>query len=351
MLYNAVLGIALKEFFQRFFILVSIGLYIFKLIDLSMLIYLYACSVSIKTIILLFYLLLKGEIHLKPQLGFISKDLKKEIIHVSLYSILAGLGSTIVFQIDKIIVNQMLDLSNLGVYTIAFYFGTLVVIPSRILLRISGTVIAEAWKRDDLEQIKDVYYKSCLNQFIIGGVLFLGIWVNIENILAILGNDYTEARWVIFFIGLSYLIEMATGANGLVIAYSKYYKVNLLFVIILIAFVIINNLLFVPIYGITGAAMAIAFSFLLNNLLHFLFLFKKYKLQPFNYKFILMLLISCLSYFFASLLPQLPLIWDILIRSIILTFLLGIMIYVFKISIDINKLIDGIFSRFQSIYK
>lgn len=346
MLYDAVLGIVLKEFIQRLLLLLTLLLYIFKLIDLNLLILLYAGSVSFKTIIILIYLIAKGEINIKPQLKFLSKDLKKEIINVSLYSILASLGTSIIFQIDKIIINQMTDLSNLGVYTIAFYFGTLVVIPSRSLLKISGTIIADAWKNNDLNKISEVYDKSCLNQFIIGGFLFLGIWVNIDNILVILGDDYSEAKWVIFFIGLSYLIDMATGVNGYIIAYSKYYRVALLFIIILIVFVIINNLVLIPIYGITGAAMAIAFSFLLNNILGFLFLFKKYKLQPFNYKFILIIAISGVSYFIAFLLPQLTLFWDIVCRSTVLTIIFGLLVYKLRISEDVNKIVKTIVSRF-----
>ena len=152
------------------------------------------------------FLASKGEIHVRHELSFITKDLRKEMIDVALFSILGGLGSMIVFNIDKIVVNQMLDLSNTGVYTIAFYFGTLVIIPSRPLLKISGTLIADAWKENDLAKIKDIYYKSCINQFIIGGFLFLGIWANIDNILTILGAGLRAIKmgdlfyWIWIFI-------------------------------------------------------------------------------------------------------------------------------------------------------
>ncbi len=145
------------------------------------------------------------------------------MISVAIFSILAGIGGNIVFSFDKIIVNQMLGLSATGVYTIAFFFGTLVVIPSRPLLKISGTLIADAWKRNDVSYITDIYKRSCINQFIIAAFLFGGIWVNIDNILIILGPEYASGKWVIFFIGLGYLIDMATGVNGLIIGYSKYY--------------------------------------------------------------------------------------------------------------------------------
>ena len=115
------------------------------------------------------------------------------MISVATFSILTGLGGSIVFNIDKILINQILGLSDTGVYTIAFFFSTLIIIPSRPLLRIAGTLIADAFKRDDIAYIDDIYRRSCINQFIIGTFLFGGIWINIDNILIILGPvSYTH---------------------------------------------------------------------------------------------------------------------------------------------------------------
>jgi O-antigen/teichoic acid export membrane protein len=273
-LYNAVFGTFLQEFLQRFLILGVTLLFVFKIINLEQLVIGYAIAVSVKALIILFFLIKQKAIHFRfPEKTIANKEMRREIINVALFSLVGGLGSMIVFKLDKIIINQMIDLSNTGVYTIAFYFGSLVILPSRPLLKISGTLIADAWKRNDLKTIKDIYYKSCLNQLIIGGFLFLGIWANIDNILIILGDDYSGATWVIFFIGLGYLFDMSTGANAHVIAYSKYYRVNLLFIIILIILVVLLMYVMIPLWGIVGAAVAITISLMLNNLLRYLFLY------------------------------------------------------------------------------
>ena len=164
-------------------------------------------------------------------------------------------------------------------------------------MKISGTLVADAWKSNDIFKIKDIYYKSCLNQLIIGGFIFLGIWANIDNILIILGEDYIQSKWVIFFIGFGYLIDMSTGVNGLVISYSKYYRISLVFIGILIINVLLLMYLLIPFWGITGAAIAIASSLFFNNLMRYLFLLKKYHLQPFNYKFLLIVLFFSVLYF------------------------------------------------------
>jgi O-antigen/teichoic acid export membrane protein len=334
LLYDAVTGTFLQEFAQRILLFSVVLLYALGLLSLQQLIWSFAMVLSLKAVFIFIFLQNKGEISFRPKLDFLSPKLKKEMWDVAIYSILASLGSILVFNIDKIFINQMLDLSNTGVYTIAFYFGTLVVIPSRPLLKISGTLIADAWKKDDLKLIKNIYYKSCINQFIIGGFLFLGIWANIDNILTILGPDYLESKWVIFFIGLGYLFDMLTGANAQVIGYSRYYRVALVFMIILILTVLSLLYFLIPIWGITGAAIAIAIALLLNNLMRYLFLYKRYNMQPFNYKFLITAVFYTGIYFIITLIPQQPLILDILIRGGIITIATIFFLLLIPVSVD-----------------
>ncbi len=344
-LYDAVLGAFLQEFLQRVLILLATLLFIFNILDLHQLVLAYASVVCLKGLIMFTYLLIRGEVSFKPRIDFIDKNLRKEIISVAFFSILTGLGGSIVFNIDKIIINQLLGLGQTGVYTIAFFFGTLVVIPSRPLLRISGTLIADAFKRDDIKYIDNIYRKSCLNQFIIAAFLFGGIWINIDNILQILGPDYANGKWVIFFIGLAYLFDMATGANGQIISFSKHYRVALYFILILIVLVVATMYLFIPIYGITGGALAIALSIFLNNIMRFIFLKVKYNMQPFTFKFVIIAIIFLAAYFISSLIPQLSLILDILIRGAVFTILVFLGIYFSKVSEDVNSIVNTIFEK------
>ncbi|MFV0377199.1 MAG: lipopolysaccharide biosynthesis protein [Mangrovibacterium sp.] len=319
LLYDAVPGIFLQEFFQRALLFIAVVLFALGWINLPQLILAFTLALCMKAIVLFLLLAGRGELRLTIDRTFLTSALRKEILDVALFSIVTGLGSMVVFNIDKIVVNQMLDLSNTGVYTIAFYFGSLVVIPSRPLLKIAGTLIADAWSRNDIQTVKEIYYKSCINQFVIGGFLFLGVWANIDNILFILGDDYSESKWVIFFIGLGYLFDMLTGANALVIGYSKYYRVALVFILILIAIVITLLYMLIPIWGITGAAIAIAVALMLNNFMRFLFLFKKFRFQPFSVNFLVVAVFYLSLFFILKTIPQLKTFLDIVVRGSLIT--------------------------------
>jgi O-antigen/teichoic acid export membrane protein len=337
-LYDAVTGTFLQEFFQRVMIFLIVLLYALNVLSLNQLIIGFVVAVCLKTVVIIGVVWRKGELNLRPKPGFISKPLGKEMIDVALFYILGGLGSLIVFNIDKIIINQMLDLGNTGVYTIAFYFGTLVSIPSRPLLKISGTLIADAWAKNDVVKIKEIYSKSCINQFVIGGFLFLGIWANIDNILIVLGPEYAGSKWVIFFIGLGYLIDMLTGVNGMVINLSKSYRVSLYFILALVFLVVALLYFLIPLWGIVGAAVAIAVALFLNNLMRYVFLLKKYGMQPFSINILLVAGFYIGLYFLLQLIPQQQLIIDMLIRGALICIASVVFYWFMPVSEDVKAI-------------
>jgi len=346
-LYDAVYGIFASEFVQRLLILLVTLLFIFHVFDVHQLIIAFVAANCMRGVMMLYYLIDRGQFHIKPNLSFISKPLRREIWDVGTFAILNSVGNSFIFNIDKIIINQIMGLSATGVYTIAFYFGVLVSIPSRTLLRIGGTLIADAFRNNDLDFIEDIYRRSSLNQFIVGALLFGGIVINIENILTILGPDYTNGRWVIILIGAGHLIDMMTGTNAQIIAYSRYFRTSLYFLIILIALVIINLFIFVPLWGLTGAAFAISLAIMINNIMRFSFVKYKFKMQPFTRNTSIVALILLLALGINYLIPQMPLIADLIIRSLFFTLTFGGLIFRLHISEDINNIIKKFLKKWK----
>src|SRR5690625_7694139 len=102
---------------------------------------------------MLYYIVDRKQIHLKPNFKFISKSLRKEMWSVGVFSILASVGNSFIFNIDKIIINQIMGLSATGVYTIYFYFGVLVSIPLRAVILLGGTLLSGVFMYDDFSFI------------------------------------------------------------------------------------------------------------------------------------------------------------------------------------------------------
>ncbi len=349
-LMNSVHGTFLREVFQRVLIILMIGLYYFGLLSFHQFVLAYIAAISVPTIVILFTLIKEGQFSLQFDFAFLDKNLLQSIGVVSLFSILNGISVIMIQNVDLIMVNKMLGLDAAGVYAICFFFAIVVSLPARSIYKIANVAAAEAWKNNDKKTLCDIYEKSCLTLFIIGFFLFLGIWLNIENIMQILGPEYQSGRWVIFFIGLGCLMDMATGANSSLMGTSKYYKVQSYMLLILVVILVALNLVLIPLYGLTGAAISSATSLGILNLLRYLFLYFKYDLQPYNFRFICVLLIGATAYFLAFAIPvQFHFIFDILIRSTVFTLLFLIPVYFFKISTDLNKAANSYLKKLKII--
>jgi O-antigen/teichoic acid export membrane protein len=337
-LYDAVSGTILKELVQRIFILLSIIVYFFDLISVKQFVYAYTISLSLPTLILYLLLVKRKHFLLSKPSHLFTKPMIKDMIDLSFFGIIGGFGSMAIFQVDSILINKYLGLGPTGIYATNFYFGSLILISSRTLLRISATVISESWKRNDLINIADVYKKSAINQAVISLILFVLLWLNIENIYHILPEKFAIGKWVIFYIGLANVIEMSTGANSMIIQTSKYYRVNTVFIFIWLGLLILTNILLIPVYGITGAAIGTLFSNAFTNLLRFGFLRIKFNMQPFGYKSLTLLLIGAGSYLAAAYIPRLNnFIFDIIVRSGVCIVLFVFLVIRLKISEEINK--------------
>ena len=340
-LYNAVKGIIYKEVIQRVLILAIIVPFYFDFLDFHQTVTLYVLATISPGILLFASLIYNNKLFLKPDISFIDKKLAREMFNVGIFGIIASFSGVLVMTIDTIMVERMLGLSAAGIYSITFFFGTLILVPMRTMGKISSVVIAEAWKKNDIRTIDDIYKKSSISLSIIGILLLIGMWGNIDNIFEIITPKYLPGKYVILLIGLANLTDIALGVSPHIIVNSSHYRYLSYFLFIFAVMIVVSNIIFIPIYGIIGAAMASLLSKVIYNFIKYIFLYRKYKLQPFTQKTVLLYLIGIIAYGASLLLPTLSnFIVDIIVRSIIISVVYIIPVYYLNISEDINGKID-----------
>ena len=339
-LYDAVSGTFFRDIVFKVLNLTIIFLFAINVLDFSDFVLLYVIAYCLPTLLLFLLLWYRGEISFASNLKFVRPTLKKSMISVSLYGILNGLSDKLANHIDKVMIVSYVGLGANGIYATMANFGVLVSMPARSLKKIASTVIAEAWKKKDLKTIAQIYTQSGLHQFMAGCLLFIGIWANIDNVIEIVTDRFIDGKYVIFFIGIGHVIQMASGVSGVILQSSPYYKMQAVFMAVYGVLVILTNLIMIPIWGINGAAIASVSATLVFNLLKYLFLFKKYRFQPFTYKYLLVILIALGAYYTGNMLPKQDwFILDIIFRSAIVGGLYLILTFAFKISTDFNQFV------------
>ena len=332
-------GIFLKEFLLRVINLISIILYFFNWISFDVFVLLYVISYFIPMAGLFIILLIRGELTVRFKDLTITKEMKREIFLVAAFGILAGFSGIISDNLDKYLVNKYMGLGNTGIYTIAFYIGTMILLPSRALNKISSTLIAESWKENDLKTIDDIYIKSSINQFVFGLFLFIMIITNLHNIFGFLPAEYSDGKWVMILIGITNLIIMISGVSFHIINTAKYYWYMTALMVIQIILIVATNIMLIPILGLTGAAVASLISVSVIRLGSMAIIGIKSSLWPFSIKHLYSIGISLVVVGIVCLIPKVPNIYiDSVIRATVISVTFIPMILALNVSDELNSM-------------
>ena len=344
---RSILDIAMPTFLRdiglRLLTTLSILCYGLQYISFKQLVWSLTGIYGLISLVLLAYLIIWKKMSINFKLQFLSQKKLRSLINFGAFSLLGAGGTQIILQIDRIMVSGIKGLEDTGIYTIAFFIGTVIELPKRAITQLSMSLLAQKFKNGDMMAVKKLYRQTSINLFVIGSFLLVGIWCNLENIYYFVPNGtlYEKGFYVVLFIGLGKLSDMLFGANGEIIVMSKYYRFNVIAVITLAILTIIFNQWLIPMLGIRGAALASLLAMLIFNIIKYLFVWTKLHMQPFTFKTLVLLGIIVWTYLGQSLLPSLDKEWlDLLMRSSLITALFVTPLYLLKISEEVNSLLD-----------
>lgn len=276
----------LLEIFVRLLTLLALFFFVMAWISFDDFLALQPIIYGVMAIVLLLYMLWWRRPGFQFDLHKQKSRLLKMMFSFSAYSLFTSASGLFVIAIDSFMVTGMLGLKEVGIYSIAFYMGQIIEMPKRAVVQIVAPFLSKAWFNKDFETIDKLYRQSSINLMILGGLFFLLVWLNLGDFYNIMpnGDRFRDGMGVVFFIGLARFLDMSAGANFEIIANSKYYINNLIIFGLLFVVTILGNYLLIPMYGITGAAIATLISLVVYNLVGFVFIKVKMGLQPFNRK-------------------------------------------------------------------
>lgn len=212
--------------------------------------------------------------------------------------------------------------------------------PQRAMHQILLPLSAKYLNERDFEALGDLYKKSSLNLFIVGGFIFLLIVLNINQLYHIIPEEFSGGLFVVFIISLSKLYDSLLGSNNAILFNSDYYRMVLVLGVALVILMVLLNMVFIPKLGINGAGLATFLAVFLYNSVKLYFVYRKFKIFPFT-RFTLkiagLILVSVLLFYFWEF-PFHPII-NIALKSTLITVVYAFVILKFDFSEDITALI------------
>lgn len=285
-LYKNMVSVISLELALRFGITILLVLFALNWISFDVFLIFHSIVYLIPMAILLTYLYRLGELNFSIRSITISKRFRKIIIQFSGYNYLNTLGTMLVQSLDVIMIAWLVGLEGTGVYASIVFLTSALMVPYKSIVRISAPLVAEQWKFREFGKMKELYTKVSSVSLFIGLSSFCWIWMNIDFLFSFIPKDkaiqFQQGIWVFFFLMMGRLLDMFFGLNGSIFSTSKKFKYDIVFTLILIVGVYGLNLLFIPYWGIIGAAISTGISLVFYNVARILFVWKIFKIHPFT---------------------------------------------------------------------
>ncbi|MBC8343104.1 MAG: polysaccharide biosynthesis C-terminal domain-containing protein [Bacteroidetes bacterium] len=356
-LFKIVYSAVVKEIYIKVFTLSCVLLYYYKVLDFDGFLISFVGAYALSSILLLLYVISIGEFHIRVNFKLFDKQMVKKMSNYATYGYLSGLVQSSIIEIDKLMIASMVSLYSTGIYGITALFSMILNLPQQAISNISGSLASQAFKDNDFDKIKELYKKTALNQFIIGSLIFMLIWFNVDAVLSFMPVDYLKGKYVILILISMKLFDMGTGINGGIINMSKYYRLMLLFNSLSLILAVTANLLLIPLYDINGAALATCISIIFFNVLKLLFIWWKFKILPFSIQYIKAVGVFVFMSIIAYLIPTSKInienqninsFFDIAVKSIIIFAGFTILTLGLRVSEDVNDLYKKTLLRIKS---
>lgn len=324
--------------FTRVLFIVLIIIYYFKWIELTQFVYLFMTIYLLQAISMILYIYTEDKPSLKINMQFLKSVGLAKLIQYGILLTITNFSSIGLKHLDALFVGKYLSLDFVGIFTVSAYIALIIEIPLTSLEKITHTKVAQAWANNDLESIKKIYYQSVKYLLLAGGILLIGIVTNVHDLLCLLPAVYHQGAGVVVITSIGAFLNIATGVNTSILFNSEKYIYGTYLLILLLVLSITLNIIFIPLYGIQGAALATLIASVIYNVLKYVIIWKSFKMQPYDLSSLKILFLITVVLIIGLLIPSLNnLFATITLKAILLSGIYLGGIYLLKIMPEAYK--------------
>lgn len=233
-------------------------------------------------------------------------NLWRAVANYSFFSFLGTFGNQL--NINNQMIGEFMSMKEVGVYSILYSLISLISIPQLGLFNVSAPIINQSLSEKKYADLDKFYKKTSLSLFFLGAILFSCIVTGFPYLASMMKNGklLLEFQSIIWIWGTAVLFDLATGFNGNIISLSKYYKFNILMMLIFALFTIGLNYYFIKYteLKLIGIAISTAISTSIYNGIKVLFNYWKFKVSPFSIEMIFASIICSIAASLALIFPN-----------------------------------------------
>ncbi len=299
--HKSILSNYLKEVQFRVFVTILFTLVSISVIkEFDLFIKIYSFLYLLLAIALFIYLYSTDKISLNFSVSKVTRRLFKKILMLCGFVWSGTLIYNLAAVADTIIIAGVFPdgAGMVGLFTFAQYLTSIIQAPQRSIIAASVAHLSQAWKDKDYKKINRIYQRSSINQLIFSVAMFCLVWLNYNDAIDSfnLQDEYKIVLDVFLFMGLMRIVDMGTGVSGQIIATSTFWRFDFITGVILLIIMLPLNWILTMKLGLIGPAIANLISFTIYNFIRYLFLLRKFNMQPFTIKSLFAILLAFACY-------------------------------------------------------
>ncbi len=350
-IHKPVLTNFLREVLWRLLVTVLIALFVWGVItDFGVFIKLYGLTYLVLAIALFCYFYFTGRLNLTLRISKVTRRYFSKIISLCIFVYGGVIIQNVAMVFDTMLIASVGGLAKTGIFTFSQYLTSIIQVPQRAVIASSVGHLSKAWREKNLEKIRKIYQRSSINMLLFALCILFLIILNFNDAVVTLGlkGSFLSGFYVFVFLGLAKVVEMGCGLSTHVITTSTHWRFEITSSVVLLVCMLPLSYFMVKKYDIVGPAIANLISYSIFNAIRIMFLWKKFRLQPFTRASVYVVVLAAGCYVVCYYLFRNMQGFTVLfMRSVVFLILFGGAALFFRLSPDIEPVWNTVLKRMK----
>lgn len=208
------------------------------------------------------------------------------LLRFTLPTYLASLVNMLGGSFETLVLGILSMTKEVGVYTAALRLSAVSSMFMLSLGAISEPIISDLYSRAELNQLRRYHQTVTKWEVMFSLPIFLTFVIFAEQLLSIFGADFTAGATALIILASGSLVMASTGPSGYMINMTGHSKLSFINSVFFLIITVVLDILFIPRWGITGAAFAGTLAIVFRNVLQVAEILFLLQILPFNWSFL-----------------------------------------------------------------
>jgi O-antigen/teichoic acid export membrane protein len=209
----------------------------------------------------------------------------KEWVSFSYPLLLSGMLAFIIARMATLILGYFRDSAEVGIYDVALKVALLIQLPLVVSNTIFAPMIGEIYAQGNIPKLEALFKVITKWVFIASFLIFSLSILFASPALRFFGPEFALGTTPLFLLAFGQLVNAGTGAVGWMLIMSGHSKLHLINATLSAFLTVVLCYLLVPEFGAIGAAIAVATTLILVNILRLVEVFYLLHIHPYHWDF------------------------------------------------------------------